>query len=65
MRRRFARRADRLWYGQRAQAETVHSMLKRNLGDELRSRLPRRRRSEMLLRTVVHDLMLAAALGVG
>lgn len=32
-------------YGQRAQAETVMSMLKRNLGDALRARSPRVRRS--------------------
>ena len=45
-------------YGQRAQAETVASMLKRNLGDSLRSRSPRARRAELLLRAITHDVML-------
>jgi hypothetical protein len=62
MRQRFARQADRPRYRHRAQIETVHSMMKRNMGDELRSRLKPRRKREMLLRTVVHDIMLAAAL---
>lgn len=65
MRRRFARRADRHLYGQRAQVETVNSMLKRNLGDCLRSRLPKRRKSEMFFRTVVHNITLTAALESG
>ncbi len=45
-------------FAQRAQAETVMSMLKRNLGDALRARSPRARRSEHAFKTVVHDLML-------
>ncbi len=45
-------------YGQRAQAETVASMLKRNLGDALRARSPRARRHELLLRCITHDVML-------
>jgi hypothetical protein len=45
-------------YGQRAQAETVASMMKRNLGDALRSRSPRARRHELLLRAITHDVML-------
>ena len=65
MRRRFARRADRSVYGQRAQAETINSMLKRNLGDALRSRLRPRRKAEMLFRTVVHNIMLVGALDTG
>ena len=44
-------------YGQRAQAETVHSMIKRNLGDHLRCRTPARRNREMALRAVVHNIM--------
>jgi hypothetical protein len=44
-------------YGQRAQAETVNSMLKRNLGDHLRSRSTRRRKAEMSLRALVHNIM--------
>ncbi len=46
-------------FAQRAQAETVMSMLKRNLGDALRARSPRARRCEHAFRAVVHDLMLA------
>lgn len=62
MRRRFDRQADRARYRHRAQVETVNSMMKRNMGDELRSRLKPRRKRELLLRTVVHDIMLAAGL---
>jgi len=61
MSQRFARKADRRIYGQRAQSETVNSMMKRNFGDALRSVLPRRRRQEMLLRTLTHDLLLWCA----
>ncbi len=35
-------------------------MIKRNLGDALRSVLPKRREQEMLLRTLTHNLMLYA-----
>lgn len=45
-------------YGQRAQAETVNSMLKRNLGDALRARSPRARRDEQLLRVLTHNIAL-------
>ena len=45
-------------YGQRAQAETVNSMLKRNTGDALRSRSPKARRSEQLLRVLAHNIAL-------
>jgi hypothetical protein len=45
-------------YGQRAQAETVNSMLKRNLGDSLRARTARARRDEHMLRVIVHNLMI-------
>jgi hypothetical protein len=65
MSRRLARGADRDLYHQRAQAETINSMLKRNLGDYLRSRLKQRRRMEMLLRTVVHNIMLIGRLEEG
>lgn len=58
MSQRFARKADRRAYGQRAQSETVNSMMKRNFGDALRSILPKRRKQEMLLRSLTHDLML-------
>lgn len=45
-------------FGQRSQAETVVSMLKRNLGDALRARSPKMRRREHAFKAVVHDLML-------
>lgn len=45
-------------YGQRAQAETVNSMLKRNLGDALRARSPKARRNEQLLRVLAHNIAL-------
>jgi Transposase DDE domain/Transposase domain (DUF772) len=61
MARRLARKADQKYYGQRAQSETVHSMIKRNLGSALRSRTPERRKKEMLLRVLTHNIMLACA----
>lgn len=61
MQQRFARQADRPCYGQRWQAETVNSMLKRNLGSALRARTARRRSKELLLRVVTHNLMILAA----
>jgi hypothetical protein len=60
MRQRFARNADRRTYGQRAQSETVNSMIKRNFGDALQSVRPKRREQEMLLRTLTHNVMLYA-----
>jgi hypothetical protein len=45
-------------YGQRAQVETVESMIKRNLGDALRSRGDRARRDELVLRSITHGIML-------
>jgi IS5 family transposase len=58
MKQRFARKADAAVYGQRSQSETVNSMMKRNLGEYLRSIRPPRRRQEMLLRSITHNLML-------
>jgi hypothetical protein len=58
MKRRFKNKADAKLYGQRSQSETINSMMKRNMGDSLRSVLPERREQEMLLRTLVHNLML-------
>ena len=60
MRRRFARKADERVYGQRSQSETVNSMMKRNLGEYLRSIRPSRRKQEMLFRSVVHNLLLGS-----
>jgi hypothetical protein len=45
-------------YGQRSQAETVNSMLKRNLGDALRARSPRARKNEQILRVLAHNIAL-------
>jgi hypothetical protein len=45
-------------YGQRAQAETVHSMMKRNLGPHLRARSVEGRKKEQMLRVITHNLML-------
>ena len=58
MKQRFARGADKRLYGQRSQSETVNSMMKRNLGEYLRSIRTRRRKQEMLLKSIVHNLML-------
>ena len=58
MHHRFKRQADKAHYGQRWQAETVNSMIKRNLGSALRSRTARRRSSELLLRVVTHNVMI-------
>jgi Transposase DDE domain len=58
MKQRFARRADARHYGQRSQSETVNSMMKRNLGEYLRSIRKPRRKQELLLKAVVHNIML-------
>jgi hypothetical protein len=58
MKRRFKNKSDAKTYGQRAQSETTNSMMKRNLGDSLRSIKPERREQEMMLRALVHNLML-------
>lgn len=65
MQRRFKRKADQKTYGQRAQSETVYSMIKRNLGDAMRSRRPKRRKSEMLLRAITHNTMLISTIQEG
>ena len=44
----------------RSQAETVHSMVKRNQGSALRSRTPERQKKEMLLRVLTHNIALLA-----
>jgi len=58
MKRRFKNKSDAKVYGQRAQSETINSMMKRNLGDSLRSIRPERRKQEMMFRAIVHNLML-------
>ena len=57
---RFKRRADRRAYGQRWQSETTNSMIKRNLGSAMRARTAVRRRHELLLRVLTHNIMLLA-----
>jgi len=58
MARRFKRKADGKQYGQRAQSETAHSMMKRNLGSALRARKPENQKKELMLRVLTHNIML-------
>jgi hypothetical protein len=60
MRRRFARKANKRAYGRRSQSETVNSMMKRNLGEYLRSIRPSRRKQELLFRSVAHNSLLGS-----
>ena len=60
MHHRFRRRADARTYGQRWQGETANSMIKRNLGSAMRARTAVRRRHELLLRVLTHNIMLLA-----
>jgi len=62
MRRRFAGGPDKKHYGQRWQAETVNSMIKRNLGSACRAKTATGRRKDMLLRAVTHNVMILANL---
>jgi len=61
MQQRFGRKADQKCYSQRWQAETVNSMIKRNLGSALRACTARRRSRELLLRVITHNLMILTA----
>lgn len=56
MMRRFADGSVADVYGQRWQAETAVSMLKRNYGSFLRSRTTGRRMNEMLLKVMTHNI---------
>jgi hypothetical protein len=58
MHHRFKRKADKEYYGQRWQSETVNSMIKRNLGSALRATTARRRSKELLLRVITHNVMI-------
>lgn len=51
------RSRKRSGYTQRWQLETVNSMMKRNLGSELRGKTAHSRKRDMRLKTLVHDLM--------
>jgi hypothetical protein len=62
MRKRFKGGPDKDWYGQRWQAETVNSMIKRNLGSACRARTPTGRKKDMLLRAITHNVMIVANL---
>jgi hypothetical protein len=62
MRQRFQGGPDKRYYGQRWQAETVNSMVKRNLGSACRARTPTGRKKDMLLRAVTHNIMIVANL---
>lgn len=56
--KRLKQPAGKKQYGQRAQSETTHSMIKRNLSSALRSRTPERQKKEMMLRVLVHNIAL-------
>ncbi len=58
MKKRLKQPAGKKQYGQRAQSETAHSMIKRNQSSALRSRTPERQKKEMMLRTLVHNIAL-------
>ena len=62
MRRRFEGGTDKDFYGQRWQAETVNSMIKRNLGSACRAKTPSGRKRDMMLRTITHNVMILANL---
>jgi hypothetical protein len=62
MRRRFKGGPDKRFYGQRWQAETVNSMIKRNLGSACRARTPTGRKKDMMLRVIAHNVMILANL---
>jgi hypothetical protein len=57
-RRLMRRRFDKKKYGQRWQAETTVSMIKRNLGAALRARKYRSQGREILLRVLAHNIMI-------
>ena len=59
MKRRFKDGKKPSAYRKRPQAETVFSMLKRNLGSALRGKTNQSRRRDMLLRVLTHNIMLA------
>lgn len=60
MQRMLSTRAKRrsCGYTQRAQNETVNSMMKRNLGSALRGKTAHSRKRDMALKSLTHDLMI-------
>jgi DDE family transposase len=57
-RRRMRQRFDKKKYGQRWQAETVNSMIKRRLGSALRARSYWSQCREIILRVITHNVMI-------
>jgi hypothetical protein len=57
-RRRMKQRFDKAKYGQRWQAETVNSMIKRRLGSALRARSYWSQCREIILRVITHNAMI-------
>jgi hypothetical protein len=57
-RRLMRTRFDRATYRQRWQVETVHSMMKRNLGSALRARAYHSQGREIVLRAITHNIMI-------
>jgi len=55
---RTKRRRRKCGYTQRWQVETVISMIKRNLGDELGGQSAASRKRDMLLKVLTHDIMI-------
>jgi hypothetical protein len=60
MRRRFKDGRIQQHFGQRRQAETVTSMVKRDLGSAGGARTPRGRKKDMPPRAITHNLMIIA-----
>ena len=58
MAKRLKQPSGKKQYGQRAQSETTHSMIKRNQSSALRSRTPERQKKEMMLRVLVQNIAL-------
>src|SRR5450432_4152607 len=58
-RRRMKTHFNRRAYRHRAQAETVFSMIKRNLGDFLRGKTEHSRRRDLYLRALTHNIAIA------
>ncbi len=54
----FKRPPERRRYGQRWQAETVFSMIKRRLGETLAARGRHRQNRTLLLKAITHNLMI-------
>lgn len=60
--RRLKSGPDKQYYGQRWQAETANSMIKRNLGSACRACTSAGRKKDMLLRVITHNVMILANL---